>query len=459
MDSFLFTVAAFLLAIGVLITVHEFGHFWVARKLGVKVLRFSIGFGQPLWKRTGKVDGTEYVVAALPLGGYVKMLDEREGPVAQAELGRAFNRQSVQARSAIVAAGPVANFLFALFAYWLVFMAGESGLKPIVGEVAPDSLAASAGFESGDQLLAVGSRLTPTWEAAVYALLAESLGERDLAVRIRRDDHLERVLRLPGEGLLGLAEDGQILESMGLSVARPELPPGMAPVIGEVLAGEAAERAGLLPGDDLLSADGEPITDWQSWVAYVRERPETPIALRLRRGGETLSITLTPAAVEQEDGTRIGRIGASADLPQGWMDAYRAEVRYGPLDAMGAAVFRTWDMSVLMLKMMGRMVIGQVSVKNLSGPISIAESAGKSASYGLSYFLKFLAVVSISLGVLNLLPVPVLDGGHLLYFLIEAVKGSPVSEQAMEWGQRIGLALLLALMSLAFYLDLSRLLG
>jgi len=459
MNSFLFAFAAFLVAIGVLITVHELGHFWVARKLGVKVLRFSIGFGQPLWKRTGKVDGTEYVVAALPLGGYVKMLDEREGPVAEAERGRAFNRKSVGVRSAIVVAGPLANFVFALFAYWLVFMSGESGLRPIVGAVEPDSLAASVGFEPGDQLLAVGSRLTPTWEAAIYALLAESLGERDLAVRIRREDQLERVLRLPGEGLLGLAEDGRILESIGLSPARPELPSGLAPVIGEVLPGEPAEQAGLLPGDDLLSADGEPIPDWQSWVAYVRERPERTIALRLRRGGETLSVQLTPAAMEQEDGTRIGRIGASAALPTDWMDEYRAEVRYGPLDAMGAAAYRTWDMTGLMVQMLGRMLIGQVSVKNLSGPISIAESAGKSASYGLSYFLKFLAVVSISLGVLNLLPVPVLDGGHLLYFLIEAVKGGPVSERALEWGQRIGLVLLLALMSLAFYLDLSRLLG
>jgi regulator of sigma E protease len=264
---------------------------------------------------------------------------------------------------------------------------------------------------------------------------------------------------LPGEGLLGLAENGRILESLGLSPARPELPPGLAPVIGEVLPGEPAERVGLLPGDDLLSADGEPIVDWQSWVAYVRDRPDIAIDLRFRRGGETLSVTLTPAAVSQADGTRIGRIGASADLPAGWMDAYRAEVRYGPLDAIGAAAYRTWDMSVLMLKMLGRMVIGEVSVKNLSGPISIAESAGKSASYGFAYFLKFLAVISISLGVLNLLPVPVLDGGHLLYFLIELVKGSPVSEQALEWGQRIGLALLLALMGLAFYLDLSRLLG
>ncbi len=455
MTSFLYTVASFLVALGVLITVHEFGHFWVARRLGVKVLRFSIGFGKPLWKRTGRIDGTEYVLAALPLGGYVKMLDEREEPVAEAELHRAFNRKSLPVRSAIVAAGPIANFLFALFAYWLVFVSGETGLRPLVGKVAEGSVAAAAGFHPGDELMTVGGRATPTWETAVYAFLAESLDDdRDLAVRVRAEGEPERLLQLPSERMPGLAEDGRILESIGLSPLRPHVPP----VIGELLPGEPAQRAGLLPGDEILRADGVPLTDWSAWVEYVQARPGKSIHIELLRDSATLALVITPARVLTDDGA-IGRIGASVQVDPDLYAGYRTEVRYGPLQALGAAAQRSWDLSVLMLRMLGRMLIGEVSVKNLSGPITIADSAGKSASYGWAHFLKFLAVVSLSLGVLNLLPIPVLDGGHLLFFAIEAVKGSPLSERAMAHAQQFGLVILLALMSLAFYLDIVRLLG
>jgi regulator of sigma E protease len=454
MTSFLYTVASFLVALGVLITVHEFGHFWVARRLGVKVLRFSIGFGKPLWKRTGRIDGTEYVIAALPLGGYVKMLDEREEPVAEAELPRAFNRKSLAVRSAIVAAGPIANFLFALFAYWLVFVSGETGLRPLVGKVAEGSVAAASGFRPGDELMAVGERATPTWEAAVYAFLAETLDAGDLAVRVRAEGEPERLLRLPGERMPGLTEDGRILESIGLSPLRPPL----APVIGELLPGEPAQLAGLLPGDEILSADGVPISDWSDWVDYVQARPGTPIRIELLRAGATFTLDITPARILSDSGA-IGRIGASVRVDPELYAGYRIELRYGPLQALGAAAQRSWDLSVLMVKMLGRMLIGEVSVKNLSGPITIADSAGKSASYGWVQFVKFLAVVSLSLGVLNLLPIPVLDGGHLLFFLIEAVKGSPLSERAMAHAQQFGLLILLALMSLAFYLDIVRLLG
>ena len=454
MDSFAFTLLSFLVALAILIAVHEFGHFWVARKLGVKVLRFSIGFGSPLLKRTGKVDGTEYVVAAIPLGGYVKMLDEREGQVAPEQRHRAFNRQSLKVRSAIVSAGPLFNFLFAIFAFWLIFVVGDSGTRPWVGEVSQDSIAYQAGFRSGDELLAVGDRETPTWETAVYAMLAEAEAGEDLTFRVRDNDGNEQLLLLPGDSLTDVAENGNILGSIGLSPKRPQVPP----VIGQVVHGEAADLAGLLPGDRILLLDGAAVETWSELVAQVQQSPGKAVVLELDRGGELLSL---PMRIGQrvDQGKVQGRIGAGVEVPEHLFDEYRAEIRLGPVDALGAAVFKTWDMSVFMLRTLGRMLTGEASVKNLSGPISIAQSAGKSASYGFAYFVKFLALVSISLGVLNLLPVPVLDGGHLLFFIIEGVKGSPLSEQAQMNGQRIGLMILLALMCLAFYVDISRLLG
>ncbi len=453
MESFIFTLASFLVALAILIAVHEFGHFWVARKLGVKVLRFSIGFGRPLWKRVSPVDGTEYVLASLPLGGYVKMLDENEGEVPEADLPKAFNRQKLWKRSAIVAAGPVFNFIFAIFAYWLVFVVGDVGLRPLIGEVQPESIAEHSGFRPGDELVAIGDRDTGSWEAAVYALMAQYLDGEDLKIRVRTEDGGEQVRWLDGAALRRLPDDPNILGSIGLSPRRPVIPP----VLGEVVAGEPAQQSGLQTGDRLLRADGQALASWQEWVNYVQERPEKTIQLELERDGTLLALRITPKAVQRE-GETVGRIGAGVQVPEGLREQYRTELRLGPLDALSASVSKTWDLSVLMLKVLGRMLTGQASVENLSGPISIAESAGKSASYGFSYFLKFLAVVSISLGVLNLLPIPVLDGGHLMFFLVEALKGSPLSEQAMLQGQRIGLALLLALMTLAFYVDINRLL-
>ncbi|MEL0583933.1 MAG: sigma E protease regulator RseP [Candidatus Thiodiazotropha sp. (ex. Lucinoma kazani)] len=454
MGSLLFTILSFIVALAILITVHEYGHFWVARKLGVKVLRFSIGFGRALWKRTSEVDGTEYVIAAIPLGGYVKMLDEREAPVDPEEQQRAFNRQPLGVRSAIVVAGPLFNFLFAILAFWLIFVTGDTGLKPLVGKVESGSIAELAGFISGDEILSVANQSTPTWESVVYILLSEALDSTSLSIQVRDKAGDEQHYQLQSLGLSDLSEDGRLLQNLGLTPDRPILPP----VIGDVLVGEPAEEAGLRSGDRIISVDGSAVDNWNDWVSYVRERPSVALNLEVDRDGETIPMVITPATIESE-GETIGRIGASVTVPDNLMDDYRAVIKYGPVEAIGQSVTKTWDLSLLMLRMLGKMVIGEVSVKNLSGPISIADSAGKSASYGVSYFLKFLAVVSVSLGVLNLLPIPVLDGGHLFFFLIEAIQGKPLSERFMEQGQKIGLLILLGVMGLAFYIDLNRFLG
>ncbi len=450
----LFTVAAFLVALGILIAVHEFGHFWVARRLGVKVLRFSIGFGRPLFSYRQGPDSTEYVLAALPLGGYVKMLDEREEEVPPEQVHLAFNRQAVWKRSAIVAAGPLSNFVFAVFAYWAVFMVGDSGLRPVVGAVAPGSLAAQAGFRQGDEILQVSGRDAPTWEGAAFAFLVESFGGEDVPVQVRAANGEELDRLIPRQGLETLPQDPQLFDRLGLTPSRPELPA----VIGELIPGEPAAMAGLKLGDRILEANGIPIANWREWVGAVRKSPGKPIEAEVERAGTRLKIAMTPRATLQ-DGAEIGRIGAGAEPRNDLLDRYRVDVRYGPAEALVEALRKTYDMSRLMLRVMGQMLVGRASVENLSGPISIAETAGRTASYGLDYFVKFLAVVSVSLGVLNLLPVPILDGGHLLYFFIEWVKGSPLSEQAQAHGQKVGIGLILALMALAFYVDLSRVFG
>ena len=450
----LFTIAAFIVALGILITVHEFGHFWVARRLGVKVLRFSIGFGRPLLRHQHDPDATEYVVAGIPLGGYVKMLDEREGDVPPDQLHLAFNRQVLWRRVAIVAAGPIFNLIFAIFAYWLVFMGGDLGLRPVVDEVTTDSIAADAGFAPGDELLRVGNRDSPTWEGALFAFAAQALDGDDLVVRVRDEDGLERDRLIPGPRLAGLQESADLMDRLGLAPRRAQIPA----VIGELVAGEAAERAGLQVGDLILAVDGEPVRDWRHWVDLVRASPGVPLEVEVQRGDRALVIAITPRTTKS-DGEQIGRIGAGAQSREDLTDRYLVEIRYGPVAALGKAAGKTFDMAQLMLRVMGQMLVGRASVENLSGPITIAEAAGRTASYGLEPFLKFLAVVSISLGVLNLLPIPVLDGGHLLYFFVEWVKGSPMSEAAQLQGQKIGIVLLAALMTLAFYVDLSRLLS
>lgn len=452
MGSVLFSAFFFILTLGILITFHEFGHFWVARKLGVKVLRFSVGFGRPLWRRVSGPDRTEYVIAALPFGGYVKMLDEREGEVPEEELPRAFNRQPLARRTAIVAAGPVFNFILAVAVYWLVFMLGIGGYKPIVESVAPDSLAAEGGFQSNDLILEVNGKPVKSWNSAVLALVDSALQGTVVAVKVRTEEGSEVERTLVMRSVSAQLDRGNLLETVGITPRRVKIPP----VIDRLTPGGAAEAAGLQPGDVILTANGEPVHDWAAWVEIVRAHPEQALEVEVERDGRVLRLMLTPDAV-QGDGAVIGRIGARvAPPPKALLEELTVIERYGVLESLIKAGKKTWEVSLLTLKMLQQMLLGDVSLSNLSGPISIAQYAGDSASIGLVPFLVFLAIVSISLGVLNLLPIPILDGGHLLYYLIEFIKGSPVSAEAEAMGQKIGIAVILLLMTVAFYNDLAR---
>lgn len=448
MLDFAWSLAAFVVTIGLLVSFHEFGHFWVARKLGVKVLRFSVGFGKPLWLRRGR-DGVEYVLAAIPLGGYVKMMDEREGIVPPAELGRAFNRQPVGKRIAIVAAGPAFNLLLAIVAYWMVFVAGVSGVRPVLAEPPAASAAAQAGLREGDEVLRLHGREVASWQALRTELIDAALNAERLSLDVRDAQGGVRGVEL---SLADVRVDPEFLfGDLGLLPYDPPIPA----VLAEVVPGDPAEAAGIRAGDRLLSFNGAPIESWQQWAQWLRAHPGEVVKLRVQRGAETLEAEVIVA----RDASGVGRFGARVEVPAGLWDNLRAEHRLGAMEALPAAVAQTWNMSVLTIKMLYRMVLGDVSVKNVSGPIQIAQIAGYSASVGLVSFLSFLAIVSVSLAVLNLLPVPVLDGGHLLYYLVELVKGSPLSEKAQAVGQQIGLTLLLLLMGLAFYNDIQRLIG
>ncbi len=452
----LYSVIAFVVALGVLVTIHEFGHFWVARRLGVKVLTFSVGFGRALWSHRSGRDGTEYVIAMIPLGGYVKMLDESEGNVAEHERHRAFNRQPLSTRVAVVVAGPAFNFLFAIVAYWCMYMIGVDGLRPIVADTAPGSVAERAGFQPGDEMESVRGKAVKTWQSAVQAIVAASLddGRIEVGVVDAARDRRERVIDL-GMIVVDDLTRGRFFERLGLTPARPSLPA----VIGQVEAGRPAERDGLRPGDRVVQAAGREIRSWSDLVYIVRMHPGEAFDVVLDRVGARLKIRLTPDAEPAADGSRHGRIGAGVREPDGLVDRYYVTERHDPWSALVEGFVKTGEVSVLTLRMMWKMVLLEVSIENLSGPVGIAEYAGASARFGLSRFLEFLGIVSVSLGILNLLPIPLLDGGHLLYYAVEFFRGRPVSETTRFVGQRVGITLLVGLMGLALYNDLARLLG
>jgi regulator of sigma E protease len=452
--SILISMLAFAAAISILVSFHELGHYSVAKRLGVKVLRFSVGFGYPLWRRKAGADSTEYVLAAIPLGGYVKMLDEREGEVDAQELHRAFNRQPVGARIAIVAAGPLFNFLLAIAAYWLMFMLGVTGVKPVIGAIAPDTVAARAGLKAQDEIVAVGDESTPTWEAATIGIIDESLKRGRVTVTTRSQDGAKRRHALDVTDTRQVLGEENVLGSLGIMPWQPTI----EPVLGQLAPGGAAESAGLKPRDRIISADGRPIAQWQDWVDYVRAHPNHEARLKIERRGNPIKLVMR-IGVDDEQGHSVGRIGAYPHIDQAKIDAMQVVVRYGPVAALGMAAVKTWDFSMLTLRVLGQLITGGASLKNVSGPITIAQFAGVSAVIGLSAFMGAIALFSISIGILNLLPVPVLDGGHLLYYFIELIKGSPVSESAQAMGQRVGLAMLACLMALAFYNDFARLIG
>ncbi|TBU99425.1 sigma E protease regulator RseP [Phytopseudomonas dryadis] len=447
--SALYMIVGTLIALGVLVTFHEYGHFWVARRCGVKVLRFSVGFGTPLVRWHDR-HGTEFVIAAIPLGGYVKMLDEREGDVPPELAEQSFNRKTVGQRIAIVAAGPLANFMLALVFFWAVAMLGSQQVRPVIGAVEAGSLAEVAGLQAGQEIVSVNGEATSGW-AAVNLQLVRRLGESGTLNVVVRSEGVDSQHRVELDSWLKGADEPDPIASLGIRPWRPSL----APVLAEFDPDGPARAAGLQVGDRLLALDGEPLADWQQLVDRVRGLPGKAIALSLERDGQRLEVPVTLASRGQGEAA-TGYLGAGVQ-PVEWPPQMLREVSYGPLEALGEGLSRTWTMSVLTLDSLKKMLFGELSVKNLSGPITIAKVAGASAESGLGDFLNFLAYLSISLGVLNLLPIPVLDGGHLLYYLVEWVRGRPLSERVQGWGMQIGISLVVGVMLLALVNDLGRL--
>lgn len=449
MMDFAWKIGSFAVVLGVLVVFHELGHYLVARLAGVKVLRFSVGFGRVLWSRRFGTDQTEWAVSAIPLGGYVKMLDEREGDVPARELGRAFNRQSVGRRIAIVAAGPIANLALAVVLFAGAYMSGVSAQKAQLAAPRPASAAALAGVVAGDVVTAVNGSAVRSWQDLRWQL-AKAQGERDALLTVARPDGSASTRTLPLDGLTELDWEGNPLATLGLRI---DVGP---PLIDQVVADKPAARAGLKPGDRIVAIDDVAVRSPADAAAATNAHPGTPLLMTVERDGATLRVPLTPE-VSDVDGRRVGIAGLRLRVDPASAAALALTVRYGPLDALAEGARRTGELSLFTLKMLGRIATGQASLKNISGPITMADFAGQSARAGAQSFISFLALISISLGVLNLLPVPLLDGGHLLYYFAEFIKGSPVSDRTFEVGQRVGMAILAVLMTLALFNDFSRL--
>ncbi|MCL2657399.1 MAG: RIP metalloprotease RseP [Betaproteobacteria bacterium] len=447
--SFLWNLAFFVLAIAIIVPIHEFGHFIVARLCGVRVLRFSVGFGRPIFSWRKRPETTEWVLSAIPLGGYVKMLDEREAPVPAELLNEAFNRQSVGRRIAIVAAGPIANLILAVLIYWILLVAGVVEPRALLGVPAPETAAARAGFAEADQVLAVDRTPVASWVDFHWVLLKAVMGRHDLNVTVMDRDGRRHERMLNTDAVRFDSEKDDPVRQLGIVLYRPA-------VIGKLAPDGAAMKAGIQEGDRVVSIDGRPISNWNDLSAAVSAAPEREIELVVERNARRIVFHLTPRSV-MEDGKQVGRIGVGgADTPE-WREKMLIEVRHPPVQAVGLAVKQMRDMVGLSLQMMGRMLTGEVSAKNIGGPVAIAKASGGAAHMGIEPYLGFLAFISISIGILNLLPIPLLDGGHIMYYFLELLMRRPLSERSMEIGQQVGLALLAMLMAFAFFNDITRL--
>lgn len=451
--SVIISLLSFVLALAILVTVHEFGHFWVARKCGVKVLRFSVGFGKPLFSFYRKNDPTEYVVAGIPLGGYVKMLDESEATVSDNEKHLAFNNKPLFNRILIVLAGPVFNFIFAIAAFWLILTMGERGLKPIIGELSKTGIAVESGLEVGDEITAINGHPATIWRIANGHMMSELLDSGSVDITVLKSDGRTNTVHLMLEGD-SMPEPTLLNKMVGIMPKVPTL----RPVLDTIVEGEAADNAGLEKGDLILAVNGNRVTTWGEWVTYTRSSPNALLSVEVERNDVIVPINLTPKKIE-EGGETFGRIGASVFIDHSIKDQYNSVYSLDFVTAIPESIRLTAHYSLLTLKMIGRMLVGTASVENLSGPISLAQYAGQTASIGLIPFLKFLAFVSISLAVLNLLPIPMLDGGHLFFYIIEGLRGKPVSNEVMQISMRVGMMLLLSIMLLAMFIDLNRVFG